>query len=145
MKTNISPLALLFFVVLAVAAGTQVASRPQDKGYVLEREQDLAKTEPAPHNGGGISTAYSFFNNVPGYKLAFRKRVLHPGAAIGYHLQREDEVYYILSGTGTMQMNGSSFTVQSGDAILTRPGSSHGLQQTGIADLVVLIVYEKAE
>jgi mannose-6-phosphate isomerase-like protein (cupin superfamily) len=39
-------------------------------------------------------------------------------------------------------MNGSSFTVQAGDAILTRPGSSHGLRQTGKEDLVIIINYE---
>lgn len=123
----------------------QTSSQPQDKGYVLEKEKDIAKDEPGPHNGGGLSTAYSFFNDVPGNKLAFRKRVLHPGAAIGYHLQEEDEVYYILSGTGDMKMNGKTFTVQQGDAVLTRPGSSHGLTQTGKDDLTILIVYEKKQ
>ena len=34
-------------------------------------------------------------------------------------------------------------TVQAGDAILTLPGSSHGLKQTGKEDLVVLIDYKK--
>jgi mannose-6-phosphate isomerase-like protein (cupin superfamily) len=75
-------------------------SQTQDKDYILEKEKDIAKEEPGPHNGGGVFHAYSFFNDVPGYQLAFRKRALHPGAAIGYHLQKEDEVYYILSGTG---------------------------------------------
>jgi mannose-6-phosphate isomerase-like protein (cupin superfamily) len=29
-----------------------------------------------------------------------------------------------------------------GTAVLTRPGSSHGLKQTGSEDLVVIIAYE---
>ena len=143
MKRYLPWVLVLATTLVAALTALQTTSQPQDKGFVLEHEKDLAREEPGPHNGGGLSTAYSFFNNVPGYALAFRKRVLHPGASIGYHLQREDEVYYILSGTGKMQMNGSSFTVAEGDAILTRPGSSHGLQQTGDTDLVVLIVYEK--
>lgn len=113
------------------------------KGYVLERDAEVAKTGPAPHKGPGSSTGYSFFEKAPDFKLAFRKRVLHAGAAIGYHPQKEDEVYYILSGTGVMQMNGGEFPVKSGDAILTRPGSSHGLKQTGKDDLVLIITYEK--
>ena len=76
-------------------------------------------------------------------KLEFRKRALHPGSAIGYHLQKEEEIYYIDSGTGEMQMNGKSFPVKAGDAILTLPGSSHGLKQVGTEDLVVVIVYER--
>lgn len=69
--------------------------------------------------------------------------MLHPGSAIGYHLQKEEEIYYIDSGTGEMQMNGSSFPVKAGDAILTYAGSSHGLKQTGTEDLVVIIHYQK--
>jgi mannose-6-phosphate isomerase-like protein (cupin superfamily) len=75
----------------------------------------------------------------------FRKRVLHPGSSIGYHKQERDEVYYILSGTGEMEMNGKTFHVKTGDAILTRPGSSHGLKQSGKDDLVIFISYELDE
>lgn len=116
---------------------------PTGGGYVHERDAEVKKEGPAPHSGPGRSTGYSFFEKAPGYTQAFRKRVLHPGAAIGYHLQKEDEVYYMLSGTGVMQMNGKEFPVAAGDAILTRPGSSHGLKQTGKDDLVLLITYAK--
>ncbi len=109
--------------------------------YILEHEKDIAKTEAGTHNGGGNTIGYSFFSKADSLKLTFRKRILHPGSAIGYHLQKEDEVYYIISGTGEMLMNGKSFMVKQGDAILTRPGSSHGLRQTGKADLVIIISY----
>ena len=67
-----------------------------------------------------------------------------PGSAIGYHEQKEDEIYYILSGRGVMTIDGKSFEVGPGTAVLTRPGSSHGLKQMGTADLVILINYEQA-
>ncbi|HTD39650.1 MAG TPA: cupin domain-containing protein [Mucilaginibacter sp.] len=110
--------------------------------YILEHEKDISKNEPGTHNGGGNTTGYSFFSKADGLKMTFRKRVLHPGSAIGYHLQKEDEVYYIISGTGEMRMNGRTFPVKAGDAILTRPGSSHGLKQTGKDDLVIIITYQ---
>jgi len=114
-------------------------------GYILEHEKDLAKNEPGPHEGSGTTTAYSFFTKATTSKLVFRKRVLHPGSSIGYHLQKEEEIYYILSGVGEMTMNNEKFTVQAGDAILTLPGSSHGLKQSGKDDLVILIDYQKHE
>ena len=80
---------------------------------------------------------------VPGLKFSFRKRVLHRGAAIGYHLQATDEVYYIIGGSGKMTMNGNDFPVKPGDAILTRGGSSHGLVQTGAGDLTIVITFQK--
>jgi mannose-6-phosphate isomerase-like protein (cupin superfamily) len=80
---------------------------------------------------------------VPEFKFTFRKRVLHPGSSIGYHRQETDEVYYVLSGRGLMTIDGREFTVEPGDAILTRPGSSHGLVQTGTEDLTIFITYRK--
>ncbi|MFN0086780.1 MAG: cupin domain-containing protein [Blastocatellia bacterium] len=113
------------------------------KGYILEHDAEVAKPGPAPHNGPGRSTGYNFFEQARDFNIIFRKRVLHPGAAIGYHLQKEYEVYYILGGSGVMQMNGQEFPVKPGDGILTYPGSSHGLKQTGKDDLVLMISYEK--
>lgn len=115
----------------------------QNPGYILENDKDIAAPEPGPHKGGGYTTGHRFFKNAVNSKLQFTKRLLHPGSAIGYHLQKEEEIYYIVSGTGEMRMNGKSFLVKTGDAILTLPGSSHGLKQTGTEDLVVIINYEK--
>ncbi len=130
-----------FLLVIFVSVVSFVFGRRYQQGYILEHEKDLAQEQIPPHDGVGMSTAYSFFANAPGLKLAFRKRVLKPGSAIGYHLQKEDEIYYIFSGTGIMKMNGESVAVKVGDAVLTRPGSSHGLQQTGTDSLVVIINY----
>lgn len=123
--------------------GTAVALAPG--GYVLERDEEVKTPQPGPHEGGGNTIAYSFFAKAPGLKLVFRKRAFKPGAAIGYHLQKEDEIYYVLSGRGMMTIDDKSFDVGPGSAILTRPGSSHGLKQVGTEDLVILINYERHE
>ena len=136
--------ALLLFVLWTAAP--LVTSEPQTKavpGYFVERDRDVARNEPGPHDGGGPSTGYIFFEKVPDLKFSFRKRVLHKGAAIGYHLQKTDEVYYITGGRGTMTINEHPFAVKNGDAILTRGGNSHGLVQTGNIDLTIIISYQK--
>ena len=48
-----------------------------------------------------------------------------------------------ISGNGKMKMNGETFAVKPGDAILTRPGSSHSIEPNEGNDLTILIVYEK--
>jgi mannose-6-phosphate isomerase-like protein (cupin superfamily) len=118
--------------------------QPVPGGYILERDSEVQSAEAGPHSGGGKTTAYSFFKKAPGLTLVFRKRALKPGSAIGYHLQTEDEIYYVLSGRGAMTIDGKTFDVGPGDAILTRPGSSHGLKQVGSEDLVIMINYEQA-
>ena len=107
--------------------------------HVVERDADIAVHEPGTHGGGGDTIGYSFFKDVPDLELVFRKRVFKPGSAIGYHLQPEDEIYYVFSGHGVMTIDGDSFEVGPGTAVLTRAGSSHGLEQTGSEDLVILI------
>ena len=143
MKRSQVILLMLFIVLTAAPLGRSQRSEPKTEGYVIERDTGVAKNEPGPHAGGGPSTGYVFFEKVPDLKFSFRKRVLHRGAAIGYHLQKTDEVYYIIGGRGTMTINDHPFAVKRGDAILTRGGSSHGLVQKGTTDLTIIISYQK--
>jgi mannose-6-phosphate isomerase-like protein (cupin superfamily) len=132
---------------MAVGAGMHAAvvamQTPEPGGIVIEHDADVARNEPGTHNGGGQTVGYSFFRNVPSLKLVFRKRAFKPGSGVGHHVQKEDEIYYVLSGTGTMTLDGKTVDITPGTAVLTRPGSSHSLKQTGSEDLVVLINYEQ--
>ena len=110
--------------------------------YILQRDSEIARAQSGPHNGGGQTIAYPFFEGIQNLDLAFRKRTLQPGSSIGYHFQETDEIYYILEGKGIMQMNGDSFRVAPGDAILTRPGSSHGLKPADSNHLTLMIAYQ---
>jgi mannose-6-phosphate isomerase-like protein (cupin superfamily) len=141
MKKTICAVMLLLTGAALDAAFRQ---QPAPGGYVIEHDADVAKTEPGTHNGGGDTIGYSFFAKTPNLKLIFRKRALHPGSGIGLHTQTEDEIYYVLSGRGTMTLDGRSVDVTPGTAILTRTGSSHSLKQVGNEDLVILINYETA-
>lgn len=112
-----------------------------DHGSMIEHDSTVAKQESGPHRGGGPTTAFGFFRSAPGLELVFRKRALHPGSAIGYHQQREDEIYYVLAGRGEFTLDGVTRGVIPGTAMLTRPGSSHGIRPVGREDLVLLISY----
>ena len=138
MKTITSILTGILIGAAAVA-GAQHAAKG---GYIIERDAEVAKTEPGTHNGGGQTVGYSFFAKAPKMPFVFRKRAMKPGSGIGYHEQKEDEVYYVLSGKGVMTLDDKPVDVGPGTAILTRPGSSHGLKQVGNEDLVLLIAYE---
>src|SRR5262249_15505239 len=131
----------LAFAVLFAAAGSAQETKKKG-GYIIQRDADVAKAEPGPHNGPGQTMGYVFFEKTPNLHFSFRKRVLKPGAGIGYHEQNEDEVYYVLSGRGVMTLDGTPTDVGPGAAILTRTGSSHGLKQIGTEDLVLIIAFE---
>ena len=136
--------------VLSIAVGILVGAalhaaamqKPAPGGYVIEHDSEVAVTEPGTHNGGGETIGYSFFKKVPNLKLVFRKRALKPGSGIGLHEQKEDEIYYVLSGKGVMTLDGKPVDMTPGTAVLTRTGSSHSLKQVGSEDLVIMINYE---
>ena len=138
MKTIVGVLA----GIIVGASAVLVAQQHAKGGFIVQHDAEIAKNEPGTHNGGGQTIGYSFFDKTPGMRFVFRKRALKPGSGIGYHEQHEDEVYYVLSGHGVMTLDDKPHDVGPGTAILTRPGSSHGLRQTGNEDLVIIIAYE---
>jgi mannose-6-phosphate isomerase-like protein (cupin superfamily) len=133
--------ALWLLLAIVVTAASTHAQKTKG-GYIIQHDADIAKNEPGTHDGGGQTVGYSFFDKTPGMKFVFRKRALKPGSGIGYHEQKEDEVYYVLSGRGVMTLDDKPTEIGPGPAVLTRPGSSHGLKQVGSEDLVILIAYE---
>jgi mannose-6-phosphate isomerase-like protein (cupin superfamily) len=138
-------LAIALIVGAAIgAAGMRLAAQPAKVkgGFIVQHDAEIGKNEPGTHDGGGQTVGYSFFDKTPGMTFIFRKRALHPGAGVGLHEQHEDEVYYVLSGTGVMTVDDTRVDMTPGTAVLTRPGSSHALKQIGREDLVVLISYE---
>jgi mannose-6-phosphate isomerase-like protein (cupin superfamily) len=127
------------------------------------RRRGQRRTGGQPENRGpedgrqpDIDRQIAYYTEVVGLTLVAREAnrairarkqgvewsALEPGAGIGYHEQKEDEVYYVLSGKGVMTLDDKPHDVGPGTAILTRPGSSHGLKQVGSEDLVILISYE---
>ncbi|MEL1262909.1 GDSL-type esterase/lipase family protein [Pseudoxanthomonas putridarboris] len=126
------------------APATALADREaQAHPSLVVNERDLAVRQPGPHGGAGATTAYPFFRDAPGMGFEFRKRVLHKGAGIGLHQHDKDEIYYVLGGRGVYELDGTTHAVRAGDALLTRPGSTHGIRQAGDEDLVLLIMYAR--
>lgn len=125
------------------SAAADRAAQAQPSRVVHER--DIGEVQPGPHGGAGPTTAYSFFADEPGLKFVLRKRVLERGAGIGLHQHHKDEIYYVVSGRGLYALDGKQYEVAAGDALLTRAGSTHALQQTGEAPLVILLSYLTGE
>jgi mannose-6-phosphate isomerase-like protein (cupin superfamily) len=133
---------LVLCLALTLAAVLSAQEPAKKGGTFVQHDQETAKPERGPHDGPGQTVGYVFFDKMPNLHFSFRKRVLKPGAGIGYHEQHEDEVYYVLSGRGVMTLDGKKTDVGPGTAILTRTGSSHGIMQAGAEDLVLIITFE---
>ena len=109
---------------------------------VVVGEEDVKRVEPPPHGANGMSTAYRYSDAAPGPRgLEFRKRVLHPGAAIGIHTIAHDEVYYVVSGTGEVTSDGQTKPMKAGMAAYLYKGAAVGIRQLGSEPLVVIVSY----
>ncbi len=75
----------------------------------------------------------------------FAELTVERGGSIGYHEHHgESETYYILSGRGLYNDNGTEREVGPGEVTYTPSGSGHGIVNIGDGDLVFigLIIYE---
>jgi mannose-6-phosphate isomerase-like protein (cupin superfamily) len=72
---------------------------------------------------------------------------LEPGCSIGYHQHNnETEYFFIISGSGTVNDNGTEVKINAGDSIITGNGASHSIKNTGDVPLIlhaVIITYDK--
>ena len=109
---------------------------------VVIDETATVREEPPPHGAIGLSTAWRISDAVPAPRsFEFRKRALHPGAAIGIHPIDHDEIYYALSGTGIVHSDGEERELGPGMAAWLYKGAKVGIRQTGDEPLVLIIAY----
>ena len=68
--------------------------------------------------------------------------VIPPGATIGAHTHTMDneELYIVVSGTGVMMLDGEEFPVGPGHVVINRPGGTHGLRNTGAANMRLVVI-----
>ena len=109
---------------------------------VVIDEATTVREEAPPHGAIGLSTAFRISDAVPAPRsFEFRKRALHVGAAIGVHPIDQDEIYYVLSGTGVVHSDGEEKALKAGTAAWLYTGATVGIRQTGSEPLVLIIAY----
>ncbi len=104
--------------------------------------------EVKEHARGGNGSVFFYHvlkkEDLYGHGRLYAKIVLPPGSSIGVHEHiHETEPYYILSGNGIfIDENGERVPVSEGDCCTILPGQSHGIENAGDTDLVMMaLVY----
>lgn len=70
-------------------------------------------------------------------KLSFAKLIIRPGEKSRQHFHlRTEEVYYILSGSGKIIIDGESYPVRQGHSIFLPVGARHQILNTTDQDLI---------
>jgi mannose-6-phosphate isomerase-like protein (cupin superfamily) len=77
---------------------------------------------------------------VQGNRLqSLAEAIVKPGEITRLHFHKKsEELYFILQGTGEMQLEDKVFRVNMGDTICIPPGTKHCIENTGENDLKIL-------
>ena len=64
---------------------------------------------------------------------------LEPGQATERHYHRlSEEIYFVVKGSGRLEVDGEGRIVRPGDAVLIPPGAWHTLENNGTSELRIL-------
>lgn len=113
---------------------------------VRRSEEKESITKPAPFNGVGEITVRSLLNGpeeMYNKGRVFAHTTVYAGSRIGLHKHEGDaETYYILSGAGKYNDNGTIVDVHPGDVYFCGDGESHGIEAIGEnIEMIALILY----
>jgi quercetin dioxygenase-like cupin family protein len=116
----------------ALVDGTLVAQDATGQGYVL----GATAGERLIRNGGDLFIKVDPRRGSNALSLGTQQVPVGAGIRVHRHATM-DEVFYVLSGTGTFVLNDARQTVQSGGTIFIPRGSWHGFENPG-SELVLV-------
>jgi mannose-6-phosphate isomerase-like protein (cupin superfamily) len=71
----------------------------------------------------------------------YRISMYQPMAHVKLHRHKvQEQVYHVLAGEGLMEIAGEKHVVRTHDYIFLPPGVEHSISNTGLVDLVFLVV-----
>jgi quercetin dioxygenase-like cupin family protein len=105
---------------------------------------DAAGTSPRTaiaSAAGALSKPLVNPENAPAKHLDYRISMYQPMAYVKLHSHKvQEQVFHVLEGEALIDLDGERRVVRKHDVIHLPPGSAHSLQNTGLTDLVFIVV-----
>ena len=93
------------------------------------------------HFGGALSKPLVMPETMNSKHLDYRISMYQPMAYVKVHRhKRQEQVYHVIEGEGLMHIDGKDHVVRKHDFIFLPPGVDHSISNTGLVDLVFLVV-----
>ena len=93
------------------------------------------------HFGGALSKPLVMPETAASRQLDYRISLYQPMAHVAAHKHVvQEQVYHVLEGEGIMEIDGKRQVVRKHDVIFLPPGIEHSIANSGLVDLVFLVV-----
>ena len=93
------------------------------------------------HFGGALSKPLVAPETAGSRHLDYRISMYQPMAYVELHKHKvQEQVYHVLDGEGLMVIAGDRRVVRKHDVIYLPPGVEHSIENTGLVDLVFIVV-----
>ena len=93
------------------------------------------------HFGGALSKPLVMPETAGARHLDYRISAYQPMAYVERHShQRQEQIYHVLEGEGLMEIDGARHVMRKHDYVFLPPGIAHSIANTGLGDLVFLVV-----
>ncbi len=93
------------------------------------------------HHGGALSKPLVMPETAGAKHIDYRISMYQPMAYVKLHKHKvQEQVYHVIEGEGLMQIAGERRVVRKHDFIFLPPGVEHSIENTGLVDLVFLVV-----
>ncbi len=93
------------------------------------------------HFGGALSKALVGPGDTDIQGIDYRISSYQPMAYVAAHTHKvQEQIYHVLDGEGLMELDGTKTVVRRHDVIHIPPGIEHAISNSGLVDLVFLVV-----
>ena len=113
----------------------------EKSGAFIRNIAEVPWREFPNHFGGAVSKPLVMPETARSKHIDYRISMYQPMAHVAKHKHVvQEQVYHVLEGEGLMEIGDRKQVVRKHDVIFLPPGVEHSIANSGLVDLVVLVV-----
>ena len=118
----------------------------ENNGAFIRNIAEVPWREFPNHFGGALSKPLVMPETAGSRHIDYRISMYQPMAHVARHKHKiQEQIYHVLEGEGSMEIEGRRQIVRKHDVIFIPPGIPHSITNNGIADLTFIVVTTPVE
>jgi mannose-6-phosphate isomerase-like protein (cupin superfamily) len=117
-----------------------------ERKWFIRNVAEVPWREFPDHVGGALSKPLVWPQNAGAKHIDYRISHYQPMAHVKVHRHKtQEQIYHVLKGEALMEIEGESRVVREHDVIFLPPGTDHAISNSGLVDLVFLVITSPVE